>query len=100
MLSFDRSARRRIQFYEEEWSKLAQELGGTETEDRSRMISGEADKWKNIKQHLNLVEKKELILTPKQIERIIFEYNKEKSQNEAIRDEEIEGALRRIKEVT
>lgn len=90
MLVFDPAQRQPIHFFENEWTKLAQELASTS----ATQSSANFDKWNKIKHHLELVERKELVLTRKQIELIISEFESEKIQNQ-----EIEGFIKRIKEM-
>ena len=78
MLAFDRNQRKEIQHFEKIWSSLAEELGRT-TPPRPEL----ADKWQKIRQHLVLAEKKELVLTPGQINRIVSLYEINSPKDEA-----------------
>jgi hypothetical protein len=96
MLDFDRNLRKSASYYEEQWSALAQELGGTReaSEEKSNKKSDnkKADKWQTIKEHIALAKRREIILTTKQIDRIISEY-----KDDNVSDPEIEADLKRIK---
>lgn len=52
-------------------------------------------KWETIRSQLLAVERKEFVLTEKQIARIVADYNREKPKDE---NREIESTLRRIRE--
>jgi serine/threonine protein kinase len=91
MLSFDRSRRRDIQTCEAAFSDLANELAGAGAVEKKPS----PNKWDTIKNQLRAVERKEFVLTEKQIERIVAEYNRVKPEDS---DKEIESTLKKIKE--
>ncbi|MBK3663628.1 protein kinase [Bradyrhizobium diazoefficiens] len=89
MLEFDRQKRISTKDAEAAWSKLAEELGSAGESHRS-------DKWGQIRSHINLAERKELVLTRRQIDRIISEYNSESPLDE---DNALRNALLHLKEM-
>jgi hypothetical protein len=89
MLEFDRGKRGKIREVEAAWSRLSEELG-------SASESHPTDKWDQIRSHIRLAERKELVLTRRQIDRIISEYNTESPLDQG---EELRSALLRLKEV-
>lgn len=88
MLAFDREKRGNIQEIERAWSALAEELW-------SAGESKPVDKWDRIKSHVMLAKRKELVLTRRQIDRIIAEYNSDHPFDER---EELKVALQNLKE--
>jgi serine/threonine protein kinase len=92
MLQFDPARRRDIQFFEGGWSALAQELGGA-----GGGRSDDASKWEKVKLHVRLAKEKELVLTRKQLERIISEYREELADQS---DPEFEKLLMEVKEAS
>ncbi|WP_257198072.1 MULTISPECIES: serine/threonine-protein kinase [unclassified Bradyrhizobium] len=89
MLDFDRQTRISTQAAEAAWSKLAEELGSAGESHRS-------DKWGQIRSHIKLAERKELVLTRRQIDRIISEYNSEAPLDNG---DELRKALLHLKEI-
>lgn len=89
MLEFDRGKRSSIQEAEVAWSKLAEEVG-------SAGESHSTDKWDQIRSHIKLAERKELVLTRRQIDRIISEYNSESPHDQG---EELRSTLLHLKEM-
>jgi serine/threonine protein kinase len=79
MLEFDRDKRATAKQFEEEFSKLALEFSGS-----SSTKPAETLKWEQIKIHLRSAIRKDLVLTRKQIARIIADFETERPSDDTI----------------
>jgi serine/threonine protein kinase len=94
MLDFDPSKRSEIKKLETEWTSLAQDLGTVSPTTRHE------GKWEKITHQLRAVERKELTITPKQVERIIAEINADPEIKEDLtKDAEVRALIKRVKEI-
>ncbi len=91
MLAFDREKRSTVADCELKLTELANELAGAGFRGGS---TKSPTKWETIKDQLRAVERKELVLTSKQIELVVTEYRAEKPYDA---NREIEQSLLRIK---
>ncbi|MGE3367112.1 MAG: hypothetical protein AB7I34_27150, partial [Rhizobiaceae bacterium] len=92
MLDFEKLERKTIRYFDKGWSGIAQELGGSRSQEKNG-DSARSEKWQSIMDHVHLVERKELVLTAKQIDRIITEYRRDN-----IHDNDIERTLKKLAE--
>jgi serine/threonine protein kinase len=94
MLDFDPSKRSKIQESESEWTSLAQDLGTV-----SPTLRHEG-KWEKITHQLQAVERKELTITPKQVERIIAEYDADLAiKEDHAKDADVGALIKRVKDL-
>jgi serine/threonine protein kinase len=90
MLKFDKEERAAIEQVEGNWTLLAREFAGSvgPTDRRS------SSKWDQIKLHLGAVEQNETRLTIKQLDKIISDYD-----NDRTGDEELERRIKAVKQM-
>ena len=88
MLRFNRDQRGPICAIEKSWSLLAREFAGT-----TGTASTRPRKWEQIKIHLSAAMKNETLLTTKQLDKVISEYEVDKPS-----DQELKNLIRQVKD--
>ncbi len=88
MLRFDKASREKIDTIEQSWTWLAQEFAGS-----VRQPTVKLGKWDQIKGTLKAVEKDEMQLTLKQLDRIISDYDTENPK-----DADLANSIKKVKE--
>ncbi len=94
VLEFDPAKRSTIQTCEENLSALAQELATVSS------ALGYGDKWEKIQNQLRAAERKEMRITPKQVERIIAEFDADSSlKADEKKSKAVKDLIKKVKEL-
>lgn len=94
MLEFDPKKRLDAKSSEEGWSSLAKELAAISP------VAQRGDKWEKIQHQLRAVERRELSITPKQVERIIADFEADTTlKGDKEKSAEVRALIRKAKEL-